>query len=196
MIDFLKKKKSCFRSHDEGMMGVEALIGFSLFIFAMFVIMSWIWLFFAHDKIGHALGEACQSMALESYRNSVLGFSLTEEDANELDDALTALFVGAMTKSDSRNNFVSNKYWSAGDDVESVAEQRFYAYLGGSTESGKSIMTALGVLEDASFEGSGIDGEDITIQITYRIRPLLAFEIFGKTDRKVTQSVTCRMWKK
>ena len=193
------KRVSYLRDKDSGLMAVEALIGFVVFMFSMYTIYSFIWLYMAQSKISHALSEACQSLALESYGNSRIGFSWDKAGIG-LSDLIVSFVSNIEGESDSHDNFVRTDYWAGNpelseDALQALAKERFYAYLGGGQEDAEELLKGLGVVGDVNFTGTKIEGDDLTVQINYKIKLLLGFNMFGKTEFDTGQSVTCRMWK-
>ncbi len=193
-----KEKRLCLKDNDRGLMAVEALLGFVVFMFAMYTIYSFIWLYMAQSKMSHALCESCQSLALESYGNDKMAFSW-DKPGTKLKDVVVLMVTSIESEDESLDNFVSMDYWAGNDelsesDVQALARERFYAYLGGDKDGAEEVMKGLKV-SNLNFDGTGINGDDLTIQINYKIRLLFGFNVMGKTEYETGQSVTCKMWK-
>ena len=206
---FLYKK---IQKDERGMMAVEALIGFTIFMFSMLAMYSLIRVYSAQSRLAQALNEACESMAIESYRastvtggiNGFLGWD--DEETYGIADLIQNWVLESSCEPGSKGTFVATRDWTAygldhdaftTDEVTEVAKQRFYAYLGGNEAGAQKVLEGLGVSE-LSFEGTGVTNEyqDFTLQIQYHLKPMFAFSMFGQEAGFETgQSVTCRMWK-
>ena len=83
-------------------------------------------------------------------------------------------------------------------NVENNAKKRFLSYLGGNRKIADAQLKALGVVGGVSgvnFEGTKLSGDDLTIQVSYKIRLVFYIEMFHFGEFDSTQSVCCRLWK-
>lgn len=67
----MKKIFSGFKDEQDGAIAIEACISLTLFLIVMIALYSVIQVFTVQSMISHAMQEACQSMALENYNQSM-----------------------------------------------------------------------------------------------------------------------------
>ena len=67
----MKKIFSGFKDEQDGAIAIEACISLTLFLIVMIALYSVIQAFTVQSMISHAMQEACQSMALENYNQSM-----------------------------------------------------------------------------------------------------------------------------
>lgn len=67
----MKKIFSGFKDEQDGAVAIEACISLTLFLIVMIALYSVIQVFTVQSMISHAMQEACQSMALENYNQSM-----------------------------------------------------------------------------------------------------------------------------
>ena len=197
------EKRGC-----EGMISLETLISLTFFMFFMFFIHSYVLLFMAHNLVGHALVEAGQSLALESY-----GIAKVNDGKMQVAD-LARHVVQKLSDSPSdgstgEGDFYTHTRWFDGNEgavgdafnhsigTPELVERRFKAYLGGNSGRADEILNALRIT-NLSFSESRLDGQDLTMTVSYDID--LMFRVsFGPADLgryHSKQKTVVRLWGK
>lgn len=201
----MKKRVSRFQNEQEGAIAIEACISLTLFLIVMLSLYSVIRMFTVQSMISHAAQEACQSIALENYNQSLFQTGTLQQIPNSVFDWLSGGHRQNFSTSanfswqEMLNPSTSEKKLSELMSVNvSNAKQRFAAYLGGGTEAASALLENYGVvggLDGVSFEGTNKSSTDMTIQVTYKIRLLFYLEAFHFGEFESTQKVCCRLWK-
>jgi hypothetical protein len=192
------------KDRDEGSIAIDALIGVLIFMIFMFSMFSYIVLFMANNLIEHALMEATESMALETYELS------NTNDDYELSDLNTLIESINLEPESKYNGFSDDDHWyvrilyEESDDsharVSAAAKKRFAAYLGGGEDHADHMLESMGItdgLDGVSIEGAIKDG-DLTVTAKYKIHLLMGFTLGGKpvANYPVEQSSTAKLWGK
>lgn len=206
----MKQFQKRFAQRCEGMIAVEACVGMTLFMMLMLALYSLIPLFMAQSLIGHALIETCESMALETYGTSVL-----EDGDMQIKDIPIGIVkiicgVGAELSditdpTEDRASFASSDRWfdfhgsltPLNDQVIAAAKRRFAGYLAGSEAKADALLEGLGVeggMSGLDFDGTTLDGSDLTISIRYKISLLIRLERFGLGTFDAGQRTCSRIW--
>ena len=192
----------------EGLIALETLISLLFFMFFMYFIYSYTVLFMAHNTVGHALVEAGQSLALESY-----GIAKVNDGKMQVAD-LARKVVQKITDSPTddtvgEGDFYTHTRWFDGAEgaegdaynhsigAPELVERRFKAYLGGSSGRADEILRAFRI-SNLSFGESRLDGQDLTLVASYDID--LMFRVsFGPVDLghyQTKQKTVVRLWGK
>lgn len=180
-------------------MALEACISLTLFLIAMMALYSLINMFTAQSMISHALQQTGQSIALENYKNSKTDVKTLQK----LPLSLLQKFTGGIgASSDSKydvgggsfsNSMVFTDYLSL-----STVKKRFASYLGGNTENADKMLQNIGVVDGLNgikIKSGKISGNDVVIEISYKVRLIFYIEMFHFGEFESTQKVCCRLWK-
>ena len=193
-----KKKRNLFYA-EEGVMALEACISLTLFLIAMVALYSLINMFTAQSMISHALQQTGQSIALENYKNSKTDVKTLQKLPLSL---LQKFTDGIGASSDSKydvgggafsNSMVFTDYLSL-----STVKKRFASYLGGNTENADKMLQNMGVVDGLNgikIKSAKISGNDVVIEISYKVRLIFYIEMFHFGEFESTQKVCCRLWK-
>ena len=165
----------------------------------MLSLYSMIGMFTAQSMISHALQQAGQSLALENYKNE-------KWEVNTLQAVpinLLGKVTGNISQKSSDKLDVSGGVFSSSTKLKrynasSLAKERFSAYLGGNEQQTDTTLKALGVVDGIkgiNFGKTMISGDDLIIQVTYKVRLLFYIEMFHFGEFESTQKVCCRLWK-
>lgn len=180
-------------------MALEACISLTLFLIAMVALYSLINMFTAQSMISHALQQTGQSIALENYKNSKTDVKTLQKLPLSL---LQKFTDGIGASSDSKydvgggafsNSMVFTDYLSL-----STVEKRFASYLGGNTENADKMLQNMGVVDGLNgikIKSGKISGNDVVIEISYKVRLIFYIEMFHFGEFESTQKVCCRLWK-
>ena len=200
----MKKIFSGFKDEQDGAIAIEACISLTLFLIVMIALYSVIQVFTVQSMISHAMQEACQSMALENYNQSMFKTGTLQQIPSKVFDWISG---------GHRENFSTSADFSwkelllpssstSGEAqtalYDSNAKQRFAAYLGGGVEKADELLKNYGVvggLDGISFAGTEKSGTDMTIQVSYKVRLLFYIVMFHFGEFESTQTVCCRLWK-
>ena len=171
----MKKIFSGFKDEQDGAIAIEACISLTLFLIVMIALYSVIQVFTVQSMISHAMQEACQSMALENYNQSMFKTGTLQQIPSKVFDWISG---------GHRENFSTSADFSwkelllpssstSGEAqtalYDSNAKQRFAAYLGGGVEKADELLKNYGVvggLDGISFAGTEKSGTDMTIQVS------------------------------
>ena len=193
-----KKKRNLFYA-EEGVMALEACISLTLFLIAMMALYSLINMFTAQSMISHALQQTGQSIALENNKNSKTDVKTLQKLPLSL---LQKFTDGIGASSDSKydvgggsfsNSMVFTDYLSL-----STVKKRFASYLGGNTENADKMLQNMGVVDGLNgikIKSGKISGNDVVIEISYKVRLIFYIETFHFGEFESTQKVCCRLWK-
>ena len=193
-----KKKKTLFRA-DDGVIALEACISLTLFLIVMLALYILVNMFTAQSMIAHALQQTGQSIALENYKNSKmevktmqrLPLSLLQKFTDGIGASSNSKYdVGGGSFSDS---IIFTDYLSM-----NTVRKRFASYLGGNTENADEMLRNMGVvdgLKGISIKNGKISGNDVIIEISYKVRLIFYIEMFHFGEFESTQKVCCRLWK-
>ena len=201
----MKKIFSGFHDGQDGAIAIEACISLTLFLIIMISLYSVIRLFTVQSMISHAAQEACQSIALENYSQTLFKTGTLQQIPSSVFDWISG---------GHREGFSTSADFSWGEMLSpltpeesekkqlntnmSNAKQRFAAYLGGGIEKSDELLKNYGVvdgLNGISFAGTDKSGTDMTIKVSYKIRLLFYIEMFRFGEFESTQTVCCRLWK-
>ena len=83
-------------------------------------------------------------------------------------------------------------------NVSSMAKSRFKSFLGGNQQQADALLKSLGVVDGAdgvNFGKTKISGDDLVLNVTYKIRLAFYIEMFHFGEFESTQTVCCRLWK-
>ena len=83
-------------------------------------------------------------------------------------------------------------------NVSSMAKSRFKSFLGGNQQQADALLKSLGVVDGAdgiNFGKTKIYGDDLVLNVTYKIRLAFYIEMFHFGEFESTQTVCCRLWK-
>ena len=159
----MKKIFSGFKDEQDGAIAIEACISLTLFLIVMIALYSVIQVFTVQSMISHAMQEACQSMALENYNQSMFKTGTLQQIPSKVFDWISG---------GHRENFSTSADFSwkelllpssstSGEAqtalYDSNAKQRFAAYLGGGVEKADELLKNYGVvggLDGISFAGT------------------------------------------
>lgn len=192
-------KKECKAKNDEGAIALEACISLTIFMIVMFSLYSIICMFTAQSMISHALQQAGQSLALENYKNA-------KWEVNTLQSipiAILGKITGNISDRSNENLDVSGGAFSdsmplQSYNVSSMAKSRFKSFLGGNQQQADALLKSLGVVDGAdgiNFGKTKIYGDDLVLNVTYKIRLAFYIEMFHFGEFESTQTVCCRLWK-
>lgn len=180
-------------------MALEACISLTLFLIAMVALYSLINMFTAQSMISHALQQTGQSIALENYKNSKTDVKTLQKLPLSL---LQKFTDGIGASSDSKydvgggafsNSMVFTDYLSL-----STVKKRFASYLGGNMENADKMLQNMGVVDGLNgikIKSGKISGNDVVIEISYKVRLIFYIEMFHFGEFESTQKVCCRLWK-
>lgn len=180
-------------------MALEACISLTLFLIAMMALYSLINMFTAQSMISHALQQTGQSIALENYKNSKTDVKTLQKLPLSL---LQKFTDGIGASSDSKydvgggsfsNSMVLTDYLSL-----STVKKRFASYLGENTENADKMLQNMGVVDGLNgikIKSGKISGNDVVIEISYKVRLIFYIETFHFGEFESTQKVCCRLWK-
>lgn len=215
--NILKKMLRKVRQED-GVMAIEACISVTIFILLMVSTYCFETLFMAQSAIGHAMKETVESMAVEAYR--IGKFHDEKFSTDDIHRGLIELIAGAGSKvsqgvsDDFQNdsNYATNENWFFTDDdrkikteeskaafnrnIQTIAKERFATYFAGGVQQADKMLKAYGVkggLNGIDFSETGLEGSDLTLKISYKIRILIPFELFDTFN--ISQSVCAKIWK-
>lgn len=188
---------------ERGSIAIETLIGLLIFMIFMFAMYSYIVLFMANNLIEHALMEATESMALETYELS------NTNNLYEFRDLNTVIEHINLEPESQDNGFTAKDGdWDVkiiDEDmkinhmrVASTAKKRFAAYLGGGEEHADQMLEMMGItngLDGVTIEGA-ISGGDLTVTAKYNIHLIMGFTLGGRpvANYAVEQSSTQKLW--
>ena len=177
-------------------MALEACISLTLFLIAMVALYSLINMFTAQSMISHALQQTGQSIALENSKTDVktlqkLPLSLLQKFTDGIGASSDSKYdVGGGAFS---NSMVFTDYLSL-----STVKKRFASYLGGNTENADKMLQNMGVVDGLNgikIKSGKISGNDVVIEISYKVRLIFYIEMFHFGEFESTQKVCCRLWK-
>lgn len=204
----MKKNFSGFRDEQDGAIAIEACISLTLFLIIMLSLYSVVRLFTIQSMISHAAQEACQSIALENYNQTMFKTGTLQQIPNSVFDWLSGGHRENFSTSADfswKEMLLQSSESKEAEDIKaqtaiytSNAKQRFAAYLGGGTTKADEMLKNYGVvdgLNGISFAGTEKSGTDMTIQVSYKIRLLFYIEMFHFGEFESTQTVCCRLWK-
>lgn len=181
-----------------GSIALEACLSLTLFLIVMLALYSMICMFTAQSMIAHALQQAGQSIALENYKNSTMDVDTLQKIPLYLLEQLTdGLGQKSSAILDTDGGTFSNSGKVSKFNVKRVAKERVASYLNGSTKEADQFLKDIGIvkgLEGLNFEGTTVSGDDITIQVSYKVRLLFYLEMFDFGEFDSTQKVCCRLW--
>ena len=198
----MKKIFSGFKDEQDGAIAIEACISLALFLIVMIALYSVIQVFTVQSMISHAMQEACQSMALENYNQSMFKTGTLQQIPSKVFDWISGGHRENFSTSADfswKGMFSSLQSTTEMEQTEtSNAKKRFAAYLNGGTEDADGLLKNYGVvggLDGISFAGTEKSGTDMTIQVSYKVRLLFYIEMFHFGEFESTQTVCCRLWK-
>ena len=198
----MKKIFSGFKDEQDGAIAIEACISLTLFLIVMIALYSVIHVFTVQSMISHAMQEACQSMALENYNQSMFKTGTLQQIPSKVFDWISGGHRENFSTSADfswKGMFSSLQSTTEMEQTEtSNAKKRFAAYLNGGTEDADGLLKNYGVvggLDGISFAGTEKSGTDMTIQVSYKVRLLFYIEMFHFGEFESTQTVCCRLWK-
>lgn len=180
-------------------MALEACISLTLFLIAMVALYSLINMFTAQSMISHALQQTGQSIALENYKNSKTDVKTLQKLPLSL---LQKFTDGIGASSDSKydvgggafsNSMVFTDYLSL-----STVKKGLSSYLGGNTENADKMLQNMGVVDGLNgikIKSGKISGNDVVIEISYKVRLIFYIEMFHFGEFESTQKACCRLWK-
>ena len=195
----MQKIRCDMKKCEDGVIALEACISLTLFLIVMLALYSIIGMFTAQSMISHSLQQAGQSIALENYKNTKMDVKTMQK--------VPLSWLGKVTGgwSTESNNALDVTGGSFSDgttvkksNVENIAKKRFLSYLGGNGKNADAQLKALGVVGGVggvNFEGTKLSGDDLIIQVSYKIRLVFYIEMFHFGEFDSTQSVCCRLWK-
>ena len=169
----MKKIFSGFKDEQDGAIAIEACISLTLFLIVMIALYSVIQVFTVQSMISHAMQEACQSMALENYNQSMFKTGTLQQIPSKVFD------------------------WISGGHRENFSTSADFSWKGmfSSLQSTTEMEQTVGGLDGISFAGPEKSGTDMTIQVSYKVRLLFYIEMFHFGEFESTQTVCCRLWK-
>lgn len=198
----MKKIFSGFKDEQDGAIAIEACISLTLFLIVMIALYSVIQVFTVQSMISNAMQEACQSMALENYNQSMFKTGTLQQIPSKVFDWISGGHRENFSTSADfswKGMFSSLQSTTEMEQTEtSNAKKRFAAYLNGGTEDADGLLKNYGVvggLDGISFAGTEKSGTDMTIQVSYKVRLLFYIEMFHFGEFESTQTVCCRLWK-
>lgn len=185
-----------FTQEEQGVLALEATISLTFFTFFMLALYSLVTLFMAQYMIGHALSVSSQSLSLETYGTDKLGNDWS------IGGGLNQLVQGIAGEGHTITNYSDNSLWfketyTSSERVQSVCRTRFAAYMGGSVENADSILKKIGVvngLDGMDFSETKLDGSDLIVSVSYKIRLIFGVERLGLGEFNASQSVCSRLW--
>ena len=144
------------------------------------------------------MSQSAQSLSLETYSTDTLGRDWGSSGLIVADLRELLSMYGFNTRFVSDELWYKETYGNAGD-VERMCKTRFCSYLAGSEVAADTMLRAMGVVNGVNgidFSESKLDGRDLTVSATYKIRLLFGIRAFGMDlfDFDASQSVCSRLW--
>ena len=193
-----KKRSSLFYSED-GAIALEACISLTLFMIVMMSLYSMIAMFTAQSTISHALQQTGQSIALENYKNNELAVKTLQAIPLYLLQKVTdGISASSAEEFDVAGGNFTDTVKAESTTVAVIAKKRFASYLGGNEKNADALLKSMGVkggMSSMNFTRCTVSGDDLVLNVTYKIRLVFYIEMFHFGEFDSTQSVCCRLWK-
>lgn len=193
-----KKRSSLFHSED-GAIALEACISLTLFMIVMMSLYSMIAMFTAQSTISHALQQTGQSIALENYKNNELAVKTLQAIPLYLLQKVTdGISASSAEEFDVAGGNFTDTVKAESTTVAVIAKKRFASYLGGNEKNADALLKSMGVkggMSSMNFTRCTVSGDDLVLNVTYKIRLVFYIEMFHFGEFDSTQSVCCRLWK-
>lgn len=181
------------QENQKGSVTLETSIVLPIFIFIFLFILGLFSIVSAQNQMTHALVQASNSLALDSYLNENVD-SLFEEGTKFWgglpDMVLDLVRINNDPNFSSRSDWYNDEY----GDV-SITKERFAGFLAGNVKNANNKlknMKVIGGINGIVFV-TEIKGEDMTITMKYQLQ--FWFDFFGLGKISMNQSVTSRLWK-
>lgn len=187
----------------EGIISLEASFALLFFMMVMLLIYDFFIVFEAQYTIEHALVQASESMALETYATDKIVKTKNQQMHEYI---LSSGSVGAIAQefflvnSDNNSDYVEYSKWyeDSGKTTE-VAKKRVQMYLAGGENEADSLLNVLKVengFNGLDFTGTKVSGDDLIIQVSYKNKLVFDFPFFDKIgDVEMRISTKASMWK-
>lgn len=193
-----KKRSSLFHSED-GAIALEACISLTLFMIVMMSLYSMIAMFTAQSTISHALQQTGQSIALENYKNNELAVKTLQAIPLYLLQKVTdGISASSAEEFDVAGGNFTDTVKAESTTVAVIAKKRFASYLGGNEKNADALLKSMGVkggMSSMNFTRCTVSGDDVVLNVTYKIRLAFYIEMFHFGEFESTQTVCCRLWK-
>lgn len=193
-----KKRSSLFHSED-GAIALEACISLTLFMIVMMSLYSMIAMFTAQSTISHALQQTGQSIALENYKNNELAVKTLQAIPLYLLQKVTdRISASSAEEFDVAGGNFTDTVKAESTTVAVIAKKRFASYLGGNEKNADALLKSMGVkggMSSMNFTRCTVSGDDVVLNVTYKIRLAFYIEMFHFGEFESTQTVCCRLWK-
>lgn len=168
------------KKNEKGILAVETSIVLTFCVMLMLFLFSFARVYSAQSLVGHAVIQACDAVAMESYVREV-SFNESEDDVVVLANRITG--AASLTK----DNFVSLRE----ADVASIAKEKFTAAVAKSETEADEQLKKLGVKNglagvDLSASTMELGNDDVIVFATYTIE--LQFPVLGLKEIPVTKA--------
>lgn len=151
------------KHNNKGSLTLEACIVVPVFIGLMLLVNGLFVMFMGQQIMSHALIQSTKSLSFDGYSTQ----RVTDDENNQL----AAMFADIFTIGHG-NNISTEKWYEAPDRIESIAKERFLAYLKSSNSDADKLLYIIGVeggVNDLDFSESTFDDESgiLTIKLNY-----------------------------
>lgn len=148
--------------NNEGSITLEACIVVPIFIMLMLIINGIFVLFMGQQIMSHTLIQSAKSLALDPYSS--------QRVAADKEDDLADMFVDIFTLT--HGDYVSTDQWyiDSPDNITSLVEDRFAAYLRSSYADASNLLDKVGIeggMSGLDFSESKYENGILTITVTY-----------------------------
>lgn len=151
------------KNKDRGSITLEASIVVPIFIILMLAVNGLFIMFSGQQMISHALIQSAKSLAFDPYA--------TQRIAGDEDDKLADMFQDIYTFAAGAENYVSHDKWfEDSENIDSLVESRFIAYLRSSKSDANELLKTIGVkdgVDGLNFSGCSVDDGILTIKVRY-----------------------------
>lgn len=169
---------------ESGVITLEAAMMVPMFIAIMLCLNGLFVMFMGQQIISHAAIQSAKSLALDPYA--------TDCAASDKGSSLTVL-VTDLFSIGNKGHMSTEKWYSEkqGKLLETV-EERFVAYLTPDKSTADSLLETIGVengLDGISFEGSKVEDDVLTLNISYKQRYVFMVGDITSHERKISLRV-------
>lgn len=199
----MKDIKKLIKKND-GMMTIEASISFILFMFLILFIYCFSNIYIAQNIMSHALTQATQTIALESYGHKVFGNDETVKQLEHGNQSISKI-VG-LFKSDGQNFEIG--WTDSFTEIKSstqlkkavkkaMTESMVDVTKGDYNETAKQKLENVGIkngLDGVDFSGTKITSDEIIITVKYDV--YLQYPFMGKDKITVSKSAKSKLFAK
>lgn len=189
---------------EKGIITIEASLSFMIFMFLIMFIYCFSNIYIAQNIMNHAVIQATQTIALESYGREKIGNTTAITTANtvvsEIEDIANTLFknsgafeislLDSVTEIDSTNQLKNIVKKAMTEALVNVSSGNDYE------ENAVNKLKSVGIDDawnDIDFSGTKLTKEEIIITVTYDVR--LKYPFFGKEKVTITKSAKSKLFK-